>query len=385
MEQRSASGLADIRSITTDGRRGVLVNGRPFVPTFAWWVDQKHLDALAASGVNTSLSPRADVTYAETARRLGIYVGANPRKDLANHDRVAMWMQEDEPDIRIEGGPRLEMTPEGDPRKVTTDIAAETLIDRAMPSLRERERICRAMGDGKPIFLNFSYLLMDRYWGPTSVSRPLYAAMSQTGDILSWDIYPIAAGGRVDWLPLIWLGTDVLRQAAPDKPVFVFLECVRISKHRKARDPNETEMRNEVWQAVAAGASGIGWFTFGPEGEQDFATRSFQVPPQNQAAMRRINDELTGHAALVHAPELCRGVRMGTDGTPEVCVSLRRDKKHVYFIAVNPRLDRQAIDWGGGLTLMPSADQAAIDKALGKLKSSVFEPLDGLEVRIVRV
>ncbi|MCC7145454.1 MAG: twin-arginine translocation signal domain-containing protein [Phycisphaeraceae bacterium] len=389
--------LEPVHKVEVAGRRGLLVNGKPFVPTFAWWVAPEHFEKLAGAGVNTALSPMANPHYIQEAQKAGLYVGANPHPKLAGHPQLLSWMQEDEPDIRIKGGPRLVMNPDGFPGQAKAEVEPGVLIERVLPQLREREQACRAQGDQRPIFLNFSYLLMDRFWGPEGVSRPLYTAMSQTGDILSWDIYPIAAGGRVDWLPLIWEGTDRLRSFSPDKPVFVFLECVKISHHKAARDPSEEEMRNQVWQAIAAGATGIGWFTFGPElankspgvpeEKTSFAKRSFSVGPENQQAMARINGEIQRRTELICAPELCRAVRWGKDGLVEVAVSLRQEGERLHWIAVNPRLQPAKISWRENLRVLPAPGVRpdTIDAAIGRLPTQAMNDLSSLEVRIVEV
>ncbi len=395
-EALDAAGLPDIgpEGVTTAGRRGLRVNGKPFVPIFAWWVDAMHLDKLAATGVNTALSPMASPTYAAAAGQRGIYVGADPRQELIGHPRNLMWMHDDEPDIRIQDGPRLTMDADGQAGQTLATVPADVLIERIMPRLRQRETACRGYGDGRPLFLNFSYLFLERFWGPDAVSRPLYSAMCATADVVSWDIYPIGIVGRADWLPLIWQGCDRLRSFAPDKPLMMFLECVRLREGHGARDPEEREMRNEAWQAIAAGACGIGWFTFGPETlESNFARRSFMISDANQQAMARINAEITARTDLVHAPELARGARLGHDGMADVVMSLRRDGDRVYFLAVNPRYEPQPLDLSENkgphslsLTYGDGVTPDAAHTAMAKLDAGALQQeLAPLEVRIVVV
>jgi len=385
MSHPSPTPLPDIQDVTIDADRCIRVNGEPFVPIFAWWVDGKHFDALAGTGVNVALSPRADLDYARAAADRGMYIGANPRKDMAGHPRLLFWMHEDEPDCRIPDGPRLLMGEDHVPAQATGEVPAEALIQQVMPALKQRRDHCRSLGDGRPVFLNFSYLFLERFWGPDAISRPLYAAMAAAGDVLSWDIYPIAVSGRTDWLPLIYDGTDRLGSFAPDKPTCMFIECVRIREGYGARDPSEQEMRNEVWQAIAAGARGIGYFTFGSKQSDSFADRSFAVSPQNQAAMARINAEVTANTALVCAEQLACGVRRDAAGMPEVAVSLRRDAKHLYFLAVNMRYERHSIDLGKTLSLSLSTSPEAAQKAIERVPADVLADMAPLEVRITSV
>lgn len=369
--------LAPVERVEAVGR--VLhLNGRPFVPIFAWWVYEDELPALARSGVNLALSPRADPAYARAARRLGMYIGANPRADLAGDPALLLWMQEDEPDIRIPQGPRLLMDENEQARSA---VPTATLTRSVRPVLQERLDLARRHDPSRPVFLNVSYLFLPRFWGPEAVSRPLYAAMAEYGNVVSWDIYPVGGWGKPEWLGVIHHGTRRLRELAGEKPLFVFLECTQFEFN--GREPSEAEMRNQVWQAVAAGATGIGWFTYGLDLKDPAVQRktSFAVTPHNVEAMHRINDELRRRTDAVVAAEVLGGVRYGAGGLPEVLFSVRRDASAIHLIAANTTYEPRSL--GDGLeTWGPGDDAEAVRAAL---PAEAWADLAPLEVRILRV
>jgi len=378
--------LPAIRQVKTDRDGVVRVNAQPFVPIFAWWVYPEQLDELAQTGVNVALSPRANPAYAQAAMRLGMYVGANPRPDLAGNAALLFWMQEDEPDIRIQGGPRLASADDARTDQARDAVDTKTLIDRVMPVLKERRKYCLRCDPHRPVFLNFSYLLMPRFWGTEQGSRRLYTAMGRGGDVLSWDIYPIGVFGRPEWLGLVYLGTRRLHSFATDKPVMAFLECTRVHANPAARQPTGKEMRNEAWQAIIAGGTGLGWFTYGTDLSDHSVKRknSFAVSPENRRALRRINDEIKRQTSAVVARELAGGLRMGQDELPEVAFSLRRNARRVYLLAVNMRYDRQAISWEA-LTTWSDADEETVQQARSQLPVEAWSELAPLEVRILQV
>lgn len=380
MSRPPAQPLADIASVRAEART-VDVNGRPFLPIYAWWVDARHFPALAASGINTALCPRADLDYARQAAAHGLYIGANPHRQLAGHPRLLFWLQEDEPDVRIPDGPRLFKGENGDWVPYQSPVPADHLIRQVMPQLNQRRQVARDLDPSRPVFLNFSYLFLERFWGPQSVSEPLYAAMATAADVISWDIYPVADTGRTDWLPLIWHGTDRLRRFAAHQPLGVFIECVCFHDRGNGRDPTEREMRNEVWQAIAAGATSIGWFTFGPPSHGDFASRSFAVSQENQRAMARINAELAAQSAFVFARETALGVRRDAQGTPEVALSVRADHQRTFALAVNLRDAHEPAGWVSSLQ-MRTGDGSWPAHAAGVLKLA-DEALVPLEVRLI--
>lgn len=370
----------DITSVTT-ANRTFRVNGEPFLPIYAWWVDSQHFPRLAAAGINTPLSPRADLPYAQLAAEHHLYLGANPHRQLARHPRLLCWLQEDEPDVRIPDGPRLFKGENGDWVPYESPVPADHLIPQVMPQLNQRRDVARKLDPSRPLFLNFSYLFLERFWGPETVSHPLYSAMATAADVISWDIYPVADTGRTDWLPLIWHGTNRLRRFAPHQPLGVFLECVCFHDRGHGRDPSEQEMRNEAWQAVAAGATAIGWFTFGPPRYGTFAERSFAVSPTNQAAMARINAELQTYCDFVLAPEITAAVRRDAQGMPQLALSVRATRQGRVALAVNMRNCSEPSGWLSSLQALVIDGDAAPDAF--RASSAVNRPLDPLEVRIV--
>ena len=138
-------------------------------------------------------------------------------------------------------------------------------------------------------------------------------------DVLMIDYYLTTDGTTLD---MVVSKVDVLREIAPGKPCWYFMESEN-SLH--PRIPSYKEQVAQCWGAVAAGATGLSWFVNMPTSRCCYD------------ALVDINRELLDNADFLCSEELCGGAVASESLNLIRCLTRRRgDEWRIYTANINP-------------------------------------------------
>jgi hypothetical protein len=128
-------------------------------------------------------------------------------------------------------------------------------------------------------------------------NRNVYKQYAAAADVIGFDIYPVYGWCRPDWLHYVADAEHELSTIyAPRKPTYAWIEAVAThSQWCSGRPVSRSEVRAEVWMAIANGAKAIGYFTHSwtPTYSQ------FRVSNAVRAEMRRTNRQIGNLAAAI--------------------------------------------------------------------------------------
>jgi len=240
----------------------------------------------------------------------------------------------------------------------------------------------------RPVFMTLTanFLYFFEKWSEEQRER-LYAGYAQAADVLGFDVYPIYGWGRPDWLHLVHDGTARLRELAGDRPVYAWIETSKgsrwVSESRQMAVTAE-HIRAEVWMALCRGATAIGYFThiWTP------AYSQFGVPPENVAAMRQINEQITRLAPALLSEYSDRTVPIEIEGDVKADVMAKELDGVLHLFAVN--YDPSA---HGGEAIISVSDLAAgrtvtvveEERTLTSADGEFQDRFDPLAVHIYRI
>jgi hypothetical protein len=209
-------------------------------------------------------------------------------------------------------------------------------------------RKIKALDANRPVLLTFaSFFFSDFHnskWWSTEQAKALYPQFVGSADVYGIDIYPIYGWNQPAKISQVARSTEELRKlVGPHKPVYQWIETFEGNFGEKSKPVSGREIRNEVYQALASGCTAIGYFTH--RVKPTFS--EFGVPPENQAAIRVINAEITALApALLGADASSQPTLEIAGGLSALCHA-ESDGKIVTLIALN--MDGK--DQGGAGTL----------------------------------
>ncbi|NIA20761.1 MAG: hypothetical protein GWP05_02065 [Anaerolineaceae bacterium] len=240
------------------------------------------------------------------------------RRAVASSPGFLGWMHGDEPD------------------NPGTDAKGEYHSTMIMPEvLIGRYEAMKKSSTPAPMYLNLGVGLA--VGNKQSTPDPLYLEFMKCADVVCYDVYPVSTQpDGANRLHLVARGVERLRRfAGPDKPVWVWLECGRLSGDKSGignRAPLPRELRAEVWMAILYGASGIGYF---PHQFNPYRGGPRSIPAELQAEMKLTNRLL--HKA---APILRTGQKTTLKveaGSGHVAAAGWRKDGDLLVVAVNMR------------------------------------------------
>jgi hypothetical protein len=164
-------------------------------------------------------------------------------------------------------------------------------------------RMTRA-DDSRPVMLLFGQGVADADWpgrGSCDGRDEMYPAYAQAADVLGFYYYPV---NRMRPLELIATGVDrLLAWSSYEKPLIALIEAASIDGAPRA---TPAQMRAEAWLALVRGAAGIAWYChrFMP----DFSETDCLDDAETEAALARINAEITSLAPALNSPMVENGV-----------------------------------------------------------------------------
>lgn len=232
-------------------------------------------------------------------------------------DTIVAWMHGDEPD-NAQGRRLRGYKPPIPPHKIVAGFEAMRKIDK------------------RPVLLNLGQGAAWDGWhgrGERTNHPEDYPEYVKGCDIVSFDIYPVThthrdVKGKVEF---VGNGVRRLRKWTKfEKPVWACIETGHI--HNAAVRPTPTQVRTEVWQAIACGADGIIYFAheFAPK----FVEAGLLAHDDVRAEVAKINREVLESAAVLNSPQLRDLVTINGGDVEHVAVRAHRHKGSIYlFVA----------------------------------------------------
>jgi hypothetical protein len=194
----------------------------------------------------------------------------------------------------------------------------------------------RANDTTRPVLLNFGRGVSDTNWGGrgscTGQTDSYYPQAMQGGDIISFDIYPVADySGRLE---MVAQGIDNLKRwmalGGTNKIIWNFIEA---SPFNGGAVPTDTQLKAEVWMSLIHGSQGITYFVhqFVPNFREDGI---FNYPSVVQA-VTAINSQITSVAPALNSATIANGVQASFSvfGTP-LDTMVKKYNGNTYVFAV---------------------------------------------------
>jgi len=215
-------------------------------------------------------------------------------------------------------------------------VAPPRNVPRTLPQkVAQKYGQMRRADASRPVFMTVTGNFLPFFDKWTEEQRAgLYPAYAAATDVLGFDIYPIYGWGRPDWLHLVRDGAAELRRLAGNRPTYAWIETSKGSQW--VSDNNQVpvtaqHIRAEVWMTLCQGAKAIGYFThiWKPSYAQ------FGVPPENVAALRQINDQITRLTRPLVAPASSRRVSITIEGNVKADIRATEPADALYLFAVN--------------------------------------------------
>ncbi len=267
-----------------------------FFPIGVWLQTPETASRYKKAGINVfvGLWEGPTAPQLDTLRAAGMpVICAQNDVGLAHRDdpTIVGWLMQDEPDnaqVSIDptqpAAERVKPGPPVKPEKVYADYQA-----------------MKARDPSRPILLNFGQGVANDEWQGRGGDASLddYPQYLKAGDIVSFDIYPVASlrnGEEMAWL----VGKGVERLggwAAGKKPVWNFLECMPIDD--PARRATADQVRAQAWMSIINGSRGLVYFVH--QFKPDFNEHALLDDPSMLAAVTRLNAEIKTWAAVINS------------------------------------------------------------------------------------
>lgn len=279
-------------------------NGLPsrpdYFPIGVWLQSPENASRYAAAGINLYVAlwqgPTEKQLAALKAAKMPVICEQNA-VGLAHKDDpiIVAWMHGDEPD---------NAQPVTDPQTGKKGwgpcIAPEKII-------ADYQRL-RAADPTRPILLNLGQGVANDAWKGRGSGAKLsdYQGYVQGGDIISFDVYPVASGLPLGLVPK---GIDRLAQwSGGKKAIWNCLECTFIEGTRKA---TPAQVRAQTWRSLIHGSRGLIYFVH--EFKPKFNEHALLDDPEMLAAVTATNRQIQALAPVLNAP----GARRGQSGDVE--------------------------------------------------------------------
>ena len=236
-------------------------NGPPkdpgYFPLAVWMQSPRHVREYQSIGINTFVGHWGDLNQADldvfANSGMSLIVGQSAFAISAQgSSAIAGWLQPDEPDnAQPDGnggyGPCI-----------------------APGVLKKNYARYRANDPSRPVLLGFGRGVSDVWWigrGSCTGDVSYYAQAASAGDILAFDIYPVANGtGRLDD-PAKGV-RNLIHWSGGSKIIWNDIEASAI---HGGKAPTASQVRSEVWLSIIAGSRGIDYFVheFSPSFRED--------------------------------------------------------------------------------------------------------------------
>ncbi len=302
-----------IKNIKIGRNHEILINGKPFFMIASWAQPVKNYPLLRELGFNTfsgSVDPAA-------AKQAGGYTfTSGERIAKSPNDMILGIMYDDEPDLMVGRG--------------------DTARSRQTPEqVAEKVRQIRTKYPGRLVFIGLTAGFMKEQSTKSDEYRErVYPQYIRSADILGFDVYPIYGSGFAAHLNWVGSGVRQLCSLSAGCPVTAAIETSKGSRwmsYEKQPDVLPMHTRNEVWQAIINGASGITYFTHAWRPQ----FTEFAPTPEMQNEMKRLNNQITRLAPAILSGTAKNRIEMTMDDGMKCSFKATKYKGSVYIFSEN--------------------------------------------------
>jgi len=195
----------------------------------------------------------------------------------------------------------------------------------------------RSIDPTRPVMLNLGQgVANDEWYGRGSgASLKDYETYVKGGDIVSFDVYPIAGLNKPAPENYLWYvpkGIDRLNGWMNGKgAVWNCIECTRIDGNRKA---TPTQVRSEVWMSLIHGSRGLIYFVH--QFKPTFDEHALLDDPEMLAMVTGLNGKIKRLAPVLNSPAISLSTRSSRADIPVDAV-MKRYRGTTYVFAVGMR------------------------------------------------
>ena len=314
------TGVAHAATVTIGDHQEILVDGEPFLPIMQWLQSASRIEHQKDLGINTFVGnggQNSSQEYLDECAAQGVWgVMAPGDMSVASHGSLLGWIFGDEPDLESN-----QVEP--------ADVLAEY-------------QTIKATDPNHVTFLTVTARFYSEFDPPPWMngSRDRYYDYAQATDVIGFDLYPIYGWCRPDWLYRVGASHEELVSIyAPAMPTYQWIECARTSSQwceldERGEDdgPYPEEVRNEVWQAIAHGATAIGYFTHSWECP---GYTQFCLTAEQESELIRTNGQLTALTEQILSPPYTEQVTVTTSPEAQVDWIAKSYQGQLYLFAVN--------------------------------------------------
>lgn len=239
---------------------------------------------------------------------------------LAHRDdsTIVAWMHGDEPD-------NAQPLPGG--KGYGPFIAPERIV-------ADYERMKRE-DPARPVLLNLGQGVANDQWEGRGNGAKLsdYETYVKGGDIVSFDVYPVAGLGDPGKLWYVAKGVSRLVEWTGGKRrVWSCIECTRIGGEKK---PTPAQVKAEVWMAITHGATGLIYFVH--QFQPSFDEHALLDDPEMLTAVTALNRQVQDLAPVLNGPTLADAVRVTSGSDAPVAALCKKRDGATYVFAVGMR------------------------------------------------
>ncbi len=316
-------------------------------PIAVWLQDPANASRYKAAGFNLYVGLWKGPTAAQLAslKQAGMPVICDQNEfalQRLDDPTIVGWLQQDEPD---------------NAQPVTDPTTGSQTWGPCVPPARvveHYERIRKA-DPSRPVLLNLGQGVINDTWVGRGSGAKLsdYETYVHGGDIVSFDVYPIAGLDKpkpVDYMWYVGAGVERLKKWTEGrKIIWNCLECTRIENGE--RKPTPDQVRSQAWMAIVNGSRGLIYFVH--EFKPKFNEAALLDDPKMLKGVTALNAEITRLAPIINAPDEKVGVAV-LDGP-------RQDRQVI--AAVGKRSGRDAYVFAVGMVNAPVRAAFALPRA----------------------
>jgi hypothetical protein len=311
-------------------------NGPPSDPSYfpiaVWLQDPKNARRFQEAGINLYVGlwrgPNEAQLKALSDAGMSVVCAQNAVGLAHKGDRTIVgWMHGDEPD---------NAQPVTDPKTGRRGYGGPVPPEKIVA---DYERL-RAADPTRPILLNLGQGVANDQWkGRGTGARPDdYLTYVKGGDIVSFDVYPVAGLDRPDGAEFLWYvakGVDrLVNWTEGRRIVWNCIEASRVSNEKAKVTPHQ--LRAEVWMALVHGSTGLIYFVhqFKPTFKEAALLDDEDLLP----AVTAVNRQVRELAPVLNSPTIKEGVSStSSDQNVPIDTMMKRHAGATYVFAVGMR------------------------------------------------
>ncbi len=295
----SASGIESTTHRISDS--GKWTHGMPtsasYFPIAVWLQSPENAVRYKAAGINLYIGLWEGPTETQLSilKSAGMpVICAQNAVGLAHKDDsvIVGWMHGDEPD---------------NAQLVKDPVTGKEGYGPCIPPAKIVEEYHRiqALDPTRPVLLNMGQGVANDDWVGRGSGAKLedYETYVHGGDMISYDVYPVAGLDRPDSEKFLWYvpkGIDRLTKwSAGQKSIWNCIECTKIDSTHKA---SPKQVRAEVWMSLIHGSKGLVYFVhqFKPK----FNEHALLDDPEMLKEVTSVNQQIRMLAPVLNSPNI---------------------------------------------------------------------------------